>query len=329
MHDNGGVTTSERTKITSIGAESLALRVESYLEHFKKRVYSGLGMSAIDFGEGDKTGKATGEVLSGSLRDSVITYQLVIEDMVSGDIFNELLLESDKYKNNYIIPLKDQVFFKFHDVDPTTRIKKESHVLNKMSSGILTTNEARDELDYDPLSYNDLKKLYNIQIKMVNNEIDFDQNVRVSELANKNSETDTEVRKTKTGNSKTKNTKKTGAKKSSQSIVNPKNQHNQDSLLNNDNYNTIQNIKDIILQTNNIEILSKKIYDILNNYLNGEDADIYFNDEINNIVADILNISMMDSNKQDIFLLKIIKDIDKLHNLQYIEENDENKTKTA
>ena len=53
MEDDGGIVTSERVEIKAIGAESLALRVESYLNHFKERVFIGLGMSGIDFGVGD------------------------------------------------------------------------------------------------------------------------------------------------------------------------------------------------------------------------------------------------------------------------------------
>ena len=57
MEEDGGITTNERVEIKAIGAESLALRVESYLTYFKNRVYAGLGMSGIDFGEGGSTTK--------------------------------------------------------------------------------------------------------------------------------------------------------------------------------------------------------------------------------------------------------------------------------
>ena len=41
LDDYGGVTTNERVEIKAIGAESLALRVEAYLEYFKDRVMLG------------------------------------------------------------------------------------------------------------------------------------------------------------------------------------------------------------------------------------------------------------------------------------------------
>jgi hypothetical protein len=53
MPSEGGLVTSHRHEIKLIGAENSALRAENYLEHFKKRVFSGLGISAVDMGEGE------------------------------------------------------------------------------------------------------------------------------------------------------------------------------------------------------------------------------------------------------------------------------------
>lgn len=53
MPAEGGLVTSHRHEIKLIGAENRSLRAEGYLEHFKKRVFSGLGISAVDMGEGE------------------------------------------------------------------------------------------------------------------------------------------------------------------------------------------------------------------------------------------------------------------------------------
>jgi hypothetical protein len=53
MPSEGGLVTSHRHEIKLIGSENRSLRAESYLEHFKKRVFSGLGISAVDMGEGE------------------------------------------------------------------------------------------------------------------------------------------------------------------------------------------------------------------------------------------------------------------------------------
>lgn len=53
MPSEGGLVTSHRHEIKLIGAENRSLRAEGYLDHFKKRVFSGLGISAVDMGEGE------------------------------------------------------------------------------------------------------------------------------------------------------------------------------------------------------------------------------------------------------------------------------------
>lgn len=53
MPTEGGIVTSHRHEIQMIGAESKALRAETYLDHFKKRVFAGLAVSAVDMGEGE------------------------------------------------------------------------------------------------------------------------------------------------------------------------------------------------------------------------------------------------------------------------------------
>lgn len=53
MPAEGMIVTPERHEIKAVGAEGRALRAESYLQHFKQRIFAGLGVSAVDMGEGD------------------------------------------------------------------------------------------------------------------------------------------------------------------------------------------------------------------------------------------------------------------------------------
>jgi len=53
MANDGMIITPERHEIKGLGSESRALRAETYLEYFKKRVISGAGLSELDFGYGD------------------------------------------------------------------------------------------------------------------------------------------------------------------------------------------------------------------------------------------------------------------------------------
>lgn len=161
IEDNGGITTSERVEIKAIGAESLALRVSEYLSHFKSRVFIGLGMSSVDFGEGDSTGRATGEVLSESLKESVMDYQLVLSDFVTNKIFSELLVDGGIYKNEYLIPSEDKVTLAFNELDFNYKLKIESHLVNCATQKIISINEAREGMGRKALSDQEIKKTVN------------------------------------------------------------------------------------------------------------------------------------------------------------------------
>lgn len=157
IEDAGGLVTNERVEIKAIGAESIALRVEGYLAHFKSRVFIGLGMSAIDFGEGDSTGRATGEVLSESLKESVMDYQTALGEYISFMFFKPLLVESGRYKADYLIPDNEMVWFKFGNLDVTGLMKIESHELNKMTQGAQSINETRKKVGLKQKTDEELK----------------------------------------------------------------------------------------------------------------------------------------------------------------------------
>ena len=70
MPTEGGIVTSERHEITAIGAEGRALRAEGYLTHFKTRVLAGLGVSAVDMGEGATANRACYSQDTETLTDS-------------------------------------------------------------------------------------------------------------------------------------------------------------------------------------------------------------------------------------------------------------------
>jgi len=255
IEDNGGLVTSERVEVNAIGSESLALRVESYLDHFKKRVYAGLGMSGIDFGDGDTTGRATGEVLSASLADSVIDYQVEMEDLITREMFDELLLETGKYAHPFEISAEDRVFLTLRNTSTDEMIKKESHALNMMNSGLTLHNEAREFIGKEPLTeeqmretsgYRSQKYMDELEVNRQNqiNEFQAEQQIKIvkatprpagasggsSSTPKKSSSSSSTTKKTKSGNTKTKNTKAQGAKKSAASITSPKNKKTRDYI---------------------------------------------------------------------------------------------------
>jgi hypothetical protein len=149
MPSEGGIVTTDRHNISTIGAEGRALRAEKYLEHFKKRVIAGLGISSVDLGDADTSTRSTAENMSRNLVDSVKDFQQVVESFVDHLIINELLLESTFEED----PLSEEniVHLKFKEIDISTQIKKEAHYADQFNKDIVTHDEARIAMGRDPI----------------------------------------------------------------------------------------------------------------------------------------------------------------------------------
>lgn len=219
LDEYGGITTSERVEVKAIGSESLALRVESYLEYFKDRVMLGLGVSDIDMGIGDSSGKATGQIISQTLKEAVINKQDAIAEFITHVLFKPLLVESGMYEAEYMIPEEDLVKFKFNHVDQDARIKIESHILNMFNSGLLSINEARLEIGY--------KEIGDKEISRIGKDKEMILPTYQVETAKVAAAAATQSKKENSSGNKT---KAEGAKKAFASKTNPKNQFS-DSLF--------------------------------------------------------------------------------------------------
>lgn len=218
LDEYGGITTSERVEVKAIGSESLALRVESYLEYFKDRVMLGLGVSDIDMGIGDSSGKATGQIISQTLKEAVINKQDAISEFITHILFKPLLVESGMYDAEYLIPEEDLVKFKFNHVDQDARIKIESHILNMFNSGLLSINEARLEIGYKEIGDKEISRIgKDKEMILPTYQV---ETAKVAAAA---------AAQSKKENSSGNKTKADGAKKASASKTNPKNQFS-DSL---------------------------------------------------------------------------------------------------
>ena len=218
LDEYGGITTSERVEVKAIGSESLALRVESYLEYFKDRVMLGLGVSDIDMGIGDSSGKATGQIISQTLKEAVINKQDAIAEFVTNFLLKPLLVESGRYEAEYEIPEEDLVKFRFNHVDQDARIKIESHILNMFNSGLLSINEARAEIGYKEISDKEISRIGKDKEMILPT-----YQVEIAKVAA------TAAAQAKKENSSGNKTKAEGAQKASSSKTNPKNQFS-DSL---------------------------------------------------------------------------------------------------
>jgi len=149
MPSEGGIVTPERHEISTIGAEGRALRAEAYLEYFKKRVISGLGISAVDLGEGSTSNRSTADNMSRNLIDSVKNVQQIMEAFVNQHLINELLLESTF--GDEVLDDENIVKVKFKEIDIDAQIKKETHLADQFNKDMITHDEGRRRMGYEPL----------------------------------------------------------------------------------------------------------------------------------------------------------------------------------
>lgn len=114
-----------------------------YVEHFKSRIYGGLGVSPVAMGQSDTSNRNTAQVSDVAMQTITKSYQQIIKNKYELDLFRELMLDGG-YKN-----IDDEIEFRFPEIDVETQIKKETHIIAKWQNNMITRTEARNEMDYE------------------------------------------------------------------------------------------------------------------------------------------------------------------------------------
>jgi hypothetical protein len=147
---SGGIFVSDhRHKIEAIGSEGKALKINEYLDYFKKRVYAGLGVSAMDMGEGDTANRSTANTLSKIAIQDVEALQKAIKTFVETYIINELLLEGGY--EDAIFDDSKKVYIKFGTVDKEQKSKEENQTVQLWLNKLISQKEARKRLGERPV----------------------------------------------------------------------------------------------------------------------------------------------------------------------------------
>jgi ribosomal protein S27AE len=149
MPAEGMLVTDERAEIKAIGSEGRAMNAEAYLTYFKRRVYVGLGMSEVDFGETTTSNRAAAQVASRALVDSVKAIQAEFEAQWDQHIIKELLLESTF--GDQVLEEDNMVLLQFNEIDIENKIKHEKHASEMFKIEGLTWDEFRNELGLEPI----------------------------------------------------------------------------------------------------------------------------------------------------------------------------------
>jgi hypothetical protein len=228
MPSEGGVVTPERHEIKYIGAAGQIPNFQNVLAYFKGRVLAGLGISAIDIGEGDSSNRATAESLSKAIIDSVKDYQADMEEIVNSQVIAELLLEADFGFD--VLAEENFVKMKFKEIDIEEQMKKNVNAQLMFNSDIIDLNEAREATGRQPLEDRQEDLMFTKRETLAIAEYEHELSKETADIAHKRA---VELQKvaakvapkatgtaTKAAKSKAESAKKSGANSSS-----PTNQH--------------------------------------------------------------------------------------------------------
>lgn len=140
---DGNIITNERVKVNTAGAEGNALNAKDYLDYFKGRVHTGLGVTAAQMGETNATTDSSADMMEAQAHNTVKYIQKCFAIFIENFVINELLLEGgfDPVCNE-----DDMVKFIFNEISLDTKVKIENHEMLKYSSGVYEFEELRRSL---------------------------------------------------------------------------------------------------------------------------------------------------------------------------------------
>lgn len=144
MAQNGAMVLPWTHSVEVKGSQGKALNVKEYLDYFKQRLFSGLGLSALDFGEGDTANRGTATTLSEGVIHTVKYYQKLFINAWNKEIKN-LLLEG-----NWELTDENNVFLYTAEIDIDAMIKAEQHQMAMYTSNMRQRDRALANIGEDP-----------------------------------------------------------------------------------------------------------------------------------------------------------------------------------
>lgn len=132
----------------------------SFINHFKRRIFAGLGVSPIAMGEVETSNRNTSEVLELSMQSITQSYQSIIKQKMEMELIRELILDGNLQN------IDAKVEFNFPEIDMEAQIKKETHIIAKWQNNLVTRSEARLMMDHEAKIAEKDTFLYNVEIPL-------------------------------------------------------------------------------------------------------------------------------------------------------------------
>ena len=126
--------------VETVTSNNDVIDIMKYIEHFKARVYTGLGVSPVAMGELSTSNRNSSEAAYVGMQAITISYQQIISEKFEMELMKELALDGG------FDPQKFEYHLKFNEIDLEATIKRETHIIQKYQSNLITRDEARIEM---------------------------------------------------------------------------------------------------------------------------------------------------------------------------------------
>lgn len=146
MPTEGCIVTPYRHTITPLEQKGRFSSITEIHEIFKNRVFAALGMSNVDFGEGNVNTRATADTLSLQLIDDVKYDLHILENLIQKEVFTELLLEAPFAYNPF--KKEELVELVFPDPNKEGRLQLMKVIIEAVDKNLISLDEGRKEIGY-------------------------------------------------------------------------------------------------------------------------------------------------------------------------------------
>jgi hypothetical protein len=180
MPKEGVLVTDERITVECVGVAKEGANYEPMVAHFKKRIFTGLGVSAMDMGETDAT-KSAADNVSQNLKDAIKALLSWFTEQFRMLILKDLFTEAPFHLS--VQNAVADVTLDFHELDPDNQIKMETHATNAYNNQAITHPELRRALKRKPLTPEEEKDLHFNKHTMLENEFHANQELKLAKIA--------------------------------------------------------------------------------------------------------------------------------------------------
>lgn len=149
MPMDGGIVVPERHSIEVVGSGGSAIDASPYLEYYRQRVFTGLGVSDTVMGVGGTANRSTSDNQAADLFDGVKEFQRLFADQFQQAVVNEILFEGGF---DPTLNVDDEVSFYFEEIELDAKTKKENHIVQLFTQNVITHEEMRQLMGLDPVT---------------------------------------------------------------------------------------------------------------------------------------------------------------------------------